>query len=195
MSGLLSPVTALMVLSAFIFSRQTPPPRPPLTSRGGSSATVVTSPVAAVTWVTRDGNHAEIDLIVVWRGTPGWFRASPQGSSGGGGGRPATFHTTITYGTVRLSMSLTSNPRVATIQETRVPLQDHNVVLVDHVDSATGPEVVKTLTIDPSFTDPQRIGPVLGRSPEIVEFLRCGVRLESNLDTVLQKLCAEVIGK
>jgi hypothetical protein len=77
-----------------------------------------------------------------------------------------------------------------------VPLDQKNAVLVDNVDSPSGPEVVKKLSVDPAFPDGYRIGPLLGRSPEVVAFLRCDVRLQQGvIDDVLQKLCADVIGK
>jgi hypothetical protein len=54
---------------------------------------------------------------------------------------------------------------------------------------------VKALTVNPVMTDAMRIGPVLGRSQEIITFLRCDVRLQTGADAVFQKLCADVIGK
>jgi hypothetical protein len=105
------------------------------------------------------------------------------------------FQTRSSYGNVSLELSLTSNPRVVIIQEESVPLLDKNVVPVDNVDSPNGAEIVKTLTIDPALADRNRIGPVLCRFPEIVAFLRCDVRLHGGIDEVLQRLCAEVIGK
>jgi hypothetical protein len=194
MGGFPSAGRLLLLLVPLILPAQDIPRRPATISSGVSSATQVISPVAVVTWVTRDGsNYTEIDLVVVWRGSPGWFRSSTQrGSSGGSAGK---FQASVTYGDVRLDVALTTSPRVVTIQETPVPLDQKNVVLVDNVDSPSGPDVVKTLWVDPALADQHRIGPVLGRSPEIVAFLRCDVRLQEGIDVVLQKLCADVIGK
>ena len=66
MPGFSTPGRLLLLLLSLVLPAQNVPPPPQTTSRGGS--TQVISPVAAVTWVTREGNYSEIDLIVVWRG-------------------------------------------------------------------------------------------------------------------------------
>ena len=189
---------ALAGLLTLASALQEQPQRLPTRQTGGvSSATQPVSPVAMATWLTRDGsNRSELDLVVIWRGAPGWFLSSQRGSQQGesSGGRAGLFWTAIKFGDLRLDLSLTSTPRVVSIQDRSLPIPDKNVVLVDHADNPTNHEIVSTLTIDPTFVD-QRIGPVLGRSPEIVAFLRCDVRLGRPVDGALQKLCADIIGR
>jgi hypothetical protein len=60
-----------------------------------------------------------------------------------------------------------------------VDLGDHNVVLVDDVDAVTGPRFVKSLRIDPAMEDLRPSVPAVAGSSELVEFLQCGVKLES----------------
>ena len=78
------------------------------------------------------------------------------------------------------------------IQDQEIALDDANVVLVDGVDSPAGPQVVRTLRIDPEYQTtmaprpmvPMGRGPqmrpqpvpaqtFIRRSPELVEFLQC----------------------
>ena len=130
---------------------QGPPPlrMPPAGRTATQSATQPISPVAVMTWMTRygsDGVHT-LDLIVVWRGNPGWFmRGSHQSTSGGGSA--GTVRQTLRYGDLQLEVAFQSTKRTADIQGKVVELGDANVILVDHVDSAEGPRVVSTLRID-----------------------------------------------
>src|SRR5918993_2609518 len=127
---------------------QGPPPpvrMPPPGRTATQSATQPISPVAVMTWVTRygsDGAHS-LDLLVVWRGSPGWFmQGNKRGSSSGGSGD--TFRETIRYGDLELELTFNASKRIAEIQGTAVELRDANVLLVDHVDASGGPQVVST---------------------------------------------------
>lgn len=185
-------------------SAQGPPPprrlpRPGTTAT--SSATQVISPVALLTWVTRygsDGVHV-LDLVVLWRGTPGWFlRGSNRRSSGGGSGE--SFHSTITYGGLDLQLDLQYQTRVAQIQGKSVQLGDANVILVDNVDLGDELKVVNTLRVDPELPQSDsgypRVDAVLGRSPEIVSFLRCDARMpDGRAQAMIDSICAQVLGR
>jgi predicted dehydrogenase len=183
---------------------QGPPPAPRMPPPGASatsSGTQVISPVAVMTWVTRRGHDDvhTLDLIVLWRGAPGWFmRAGTHGSSSGGSGD--AFHTTIRYGDVELQLGLQSAKRTAEIQEQKVELGDANVIFVDHVDGAGGAQVVRTQRIDPvlplSAEGRPRVDAVLRRSPEIISFLRCDTVLpDAKAQATIDRICAQVIGK
>ena len=93
-------------------------------------------------------------------------------------------------------------------------INEDNVVLIDDVDSRIGPQVVRTLHIDPSFQamsqplppgypvrpgmpplrlTPPRIQEFLRRSPDVVEFLRCDVMpsgMQAYERQVFEMLCA-----
>src|SRR5687768_7809359 len=95
-----------------------PPPRrlPPPGVTATQSATQPISPVAVMTWVTRhgsDGVHT-LDLIVVWRGNPGWFMRGSQQSSGGG--TAGAVRQTLRYGDLQLELAFHSTKRTAEIQ-------------------------------------------------------------------------------
>ena len=190
--GLRAPVSAQLPPEARL-------PRPGTTAT--SSATQVISPVALVTWVARYGSDGArvLDLLVLWRGSPGWFMrgSQPRGSSGGGSG--GSFHSTITYGGLDLQLGFQAETRVAEIQGQSVRLKDANVILVDHVDTSGKLEVVGTMRIDPEFPPtegPPRIDAVLRRSPEIVSFLRCDARLpDGRAQAMIDVLCAQMLAK
>jgi hypothetical protein len=59
---------------------------------------LIVSPVAMLTWVSRVGALGkELELLVIWRGSPGWFFKGAQGGSSTSG-NSASFQTSIRYG-------------------------------------------------------------------------------------------------
>lgn len=161
-----------------------------------SSASHPISPVAVVTWRTTasaDGTSA-FDLIVLWRGNPGWF-ASGSGRAVQSGSTGALFRTTASFGGLELEIRFEPKSRVAWIQGRRIALGDANVILVDHVDSADGPRVVGTRRV-PSQVPPgsrSSVGMVLGQSPEVVSFLQCDAgTAPSNKSPDLAALCLQL---
>src|SRR4051812_31771208 len=116
-----------------------------------------------------DGVH-HLDLLVLWRGSPGWFMRGSMGSTGGahiGGGieggtvggvggqgdvRRASLKTewlTWSYGTLTLRVDVDVNANVATVLGTPVSLDNSNVIVVDGADSDNGSKVADTRWIEP----------------------------------------------
>jgi hypothetical protein len=192
-----------MGLSVSVDGQGPPPPRrlPPPGVTATSSATQPASSVAVVTWVTRyghDGVHA-LELLVVWRGQPGWFmRGGPRVSSGGGSG--SSFHATSRFGDVELQLGVESAAHTAEIQGKHVILGDSNVILVDSVDSADRLRVVAQLHVDPEvvllnngYPD---IDAVLMRSADVVSFLQCDVQIPGDRGSAFMgPTCLRVLGK
>lgn len=179
----------------------------PFPGGGSSSTSAPVSPSVMATMMTVGGEpgKGELDLLVLWRGSPGWFwRADGRGgqgsSSGGGGmlGRSGSEVRTewLSHGGVNLNLRFEPASRRLWILDQPVTLDDANVVLVDGVDEPTGPRVVATVRIAPAYdaaTDqppgmlsarPPGAPPLQGvppqtfirRSPELVAFLRCDVK-------------------
>lgn len=175
---------------------------------GGSSSTsapVSPSVMATVMTVEAERGRGELELLVLWRGSPGWFwRADGRGgggsSSGGGtiGASGVQVRTEwLSHGGVSLNLRFEPASRRLWILDQPVTLNDANVVLIDGVDEPTGPRVVGTVRIEPTYdaaTDqppglaaarPPGAPPLQGvppqtfirRSPELVAFLRCGVKV------------------
>ncbi len=184
---------------ATLLAAQGPPTRvdPSPQSYRTQSATQVVSPTVMATWVASVTDGARVlQVLVLWRGTPGWFARGGGGVSGGGDGR--RYSSTLRYGGLELQLEFDFESRIATIQGNRVELRDDNVIVVDGVDTSGSLRVVRTLRVEPSMTQGNvpRIGDVISRSPEALTFLQCDTRLT---DPIQQKaadiVCASVLGK
>ena len=135
------------------------------------------SPTAVMTWATlqdHDNVHT-LALIVVWKGSEGWHsRHSSENSSGGAAER--WFEYTVRDGGLALKVRFDAVQRIAEIRGRKLALRDANVVLVDGVDSPSGPRVVGTLRIDPKVATAADGFPLVEdvwrRSPEIVSFVK-----------------------
>jgi hypothetical protein len=171
----------------------------PFPGGGSNSGTMPVSPSVMATELasTDASGRGALQLLILWRGTPGWFlRGGGSSSSGGGGsmGRESTmiFSHWVSQGGVNLTVRFDPAARKVWIQDQEMALDDANVVLVDGVDSPAGPQVVRTLRIDPEYEttlEPLSYGmpgrgpqmrprpvPVqvfIRRSPELVEFVQC----------------------
>ena len=103
---------------------------------------------------------------------------------------------TIRYGTLSLYAAFEPATRHCQIEDKDVPLGDDNVVLVDDVDGASGLRVVKTMRIDPALPEPGRMELAIRRSPELVAFLRCDVKLpDARQQALMDIICGQVVGR
>jgi hypothetical protein len=166
----------------------------------GGTGPVSPSVMATTMAVVDAAGRGALELLVLWRGSPGWFMKGGGGSSSDGGstgpmlgGAPG--HTIrsswISQGGVNLSVRFDPAAQKAWIQDNEIDLRDANVILVDGVDSPTGPHVVRALRIDAVYETtvetlpggPPGLGRTrpmavpaqtfIRRSPELVEFLQC----------------------
>ena len=158
------------------------------------------SPTTLVTYWARtdrgDGSTPEILLLVLCRGRPGWIGTQFIGSSAPFDARQADLRAARRHllearyqiGHERLEVTLTVSfdPQAKTVEilGEKHALGDHNVVLVDSVD--TRAHVMRTLRVDPAlimerdfmpaeFSQQRRIidiRKVLQRSRELLEFTR-----------------------
>jgi hypothetical protein len=87
----------------------------------------------------REGENQVLDLVILWRGTPGWFQR--RGSRGGGGsavsggmtnGRVSQYRT---YGDVTIAFDADFDANVVVIGQSTIQLNGVNAILVDHVDA------------------------------------------------------------
>lgn len=201
---------------------QGPPPRPvrpptrTSTQCGSESSNQVVSPVAMASWVARverDGTRT-LAFLVLWRGSPSWFASgSGLGNRSSGGGNCRLYHSTIQRGNVQLQFEFDSQTRLATIslapfdsrtglatiRKKQIDLRDQNVILVDGIDEAKGPQVVGTLRVDPTLppgNSPLWLGETLRQSEEIVSFLKCDTRMPDPLAQKMAEIvCASVLGQ
>jgi len=200
-------LSSVLLVSALVPLNATPrqgaavprPERPagPMESEGSA----VVSPVVVAGWFTsQDGaGIARMDLLVLWRGSLGWaLRDQSSGSSSGGTGSSRRGMTVHQGGRSLYAAfdAAGSRARTAQIEDQTIPLGDHNVVLIDNVDSATGPRVVKTLRVDATLSEPRRIDLVIARSPELVAYLHCDLKLpDPKQQAMMDVVCARFTGK
>jgi|SRR5687767_14806420 len=170
---------------------------------GTSGGSRLVSPAVVATWIVRTepSGVAELKLLVLWRGAPGWFlRTDSSGLSGriltqSGGGESDGVHVhNLSFGGIPLNLEFDSRKRLARVQGNDVPLESANVILVDDVDGNDGPQVVRLLRVDPAFPEsPARIEAIIRRSPDLFSFLRCDSRVpDSKVQSMLDAVCAQM---
>jgi hypothetical protein len=165
----------------------------PVSSMGAGS--MMLSPAVVASWIPeRDGDSDLLRLLVLWRGTPGWFLAGGGSSESRDAGK-TTSHV-VTYGSVRLTLTYNSESRIAIVAGKSVDLKDDNVVFVDDVDLSSGARVVETLRIGPRMPGYYgQVGEMVAQSPRIVAFLRCDAKSPSGRGQgLLDKLCLQNLG-
>ena len=165
---------AVTVASVTVFAQA--PPReqaPPGVAMESSTSRPVSATVVATTMVRTTDGVSALNLMVLWRGSNGWFlKAGARGS--GGGGTQQTLTARATFAGVALLAELDLQPRAVRIQGKPVILKpaDANVILVDGVESPDL-RVVSTLKIDPAIVSDRQIEPLFKRAPEVLAFLQC----------------------
>jgi hypothetical protein len=193
---LLAAAALIVTCSRVADAQQAPPPRPP-GAEGGGGGTMPTSAVVMTTFVTRVTPSGDaLELIILWRGTPGWFTGGRSSSSSGGTSNDGWRHR-FSQGDLEFEAALDFKTRIANVQGQIIKLGSANVILVDGVDSPKGARVAGTLTVDARLGDgdgPLRILPVLARSKEIRDYLRCDTALsEERLQERLAPVCARIL--
>ena len=174
---------------------------------GGSSTSRVASPTVVASWRTHDNwaDGRSTTLLVLWRGTPGWFsKGDGRGGSGSGGGSSAQGSRShgfeeLWQGGLSFRMEFDDDARIVTMMNQELSLDSVNVVLVDFVDSANGATIVGTRWIEPAAAADKpaavdAIASVVRRSPELFDYLRCDLTLpaESVMGRVMPMLCAQM---
>lgn len=194
-------VPLILLTCSFSLGRAHPP------GVRAASGTSVVSPAVVATWFTHrvpSGGWA-LDLLVLWRGTPGWFMAD-GGSGGAGEGSlppsagegqrgPEVQH--LFFGNLSLEVRFDPVAGTAQIQDEILSLQGANVILVDEVDSAQGLRIAGTVWVAPQLPEsPVQLEALVRRSPELFSFLRCDTPLpDPQAQHMLDLLCAQMRGQ
>ncbi|HZR26396.1 MAG TPA: hypothetical protein VFA59_22560, partial [Vicinamibacterales bacterium] len=133
----------------------------------------IVSPVAVSTYCGHRDNGDEIlDLLVLWRGAPGWF--AKGGSAGGGGGTSGgSVFQYSQFGDVSVGVDIDRAANRVKIGQELVPLDAVNVVLVDDVGGAGGYHIVGTRWIEPRLSaEGNPALQTVQRSTELIDYLR-----------------------
>lgn len=140
----------------------------------------------------------KLTLLVLWRGTPGWWSRANHGGGGGGGNGEREFQQ-IREGGLTFQIDYDFRAGTASLVERTISLTDVNVILVDNVDGPTRPVIVGMRFIDPQLpaSEPDAPLAMIRREPELYEFLRCDVGLPPSreavaplLDEMITRMCA-----
>ena len=159
-----------------------------------------TSASVMVTSRTRSvGDVHELELLILWRGTPGWWATGSSSSSGGGGSGGGAWSDRFSQGGQTFEISGDNNARTADILGRTFDLTKGNAILIDGVNSPAGPRVVGTLAVDPRLPnggDPNQILMLLGRVKELRDYLRCDTPLPDRAMQARQaSICALVLSQ
>jgi len=124
----------------------------------------------------QDGNEV-VDLLVLWRGAPGWFnRAGGRGKGAGSSGNSAYQY--AQFGDVSIGIELNGEARTAKVHDEVVSLESSNVVLVDGVDEPDHGHIVGTRWIEPTYpADGDPLLLTLQRQTELADYLRCDLAM------------------
>jgi hypothetical protein len=103
-------------------------------------SSIVSSTVVATFCGHRQDENEMLDLLIVWRGSPGWFQNRHFGGGGGGGSRKFGAGTKgyvamqQAYGDVTISFDADFDANTVAIGERTVALGRVNTIVVDKVD-------------------------------------------------------------
>lgn len=140
---------------------------------------IVSSTVVATFCGHRQGDNEVLDLLILWRGKPGWFQRHQLGSGGGGSrlfgaGTNGQVSEHKTYGDVTIAFDANFDTNVVTIGRSTVKLDHINTVIVDDVDGDWHASATR-------WTEPrlQLVGDwnlaLASRSSELLRDLRCDI--------------------
>ncbi len=121
-----------------------------------------------------------LDLLVLWRGAPGWFLAGGANgtTSSGGTGRPVVVHNR--HADVDFDIIFDRGAGIARVAGTAIRLDEANVVLVDGMPKQQ--KIVGTrLVTSPIDEPPIGLQAIFRASPELDAFLRCNETLGSRV--------------
>ncbi len=138
-------------------------------------------PLSPTVWATIATTKAGTELVVLWRGTPGWYmRPGPRSEHGSGG--TDSLSVSLEYAGIQLSMALDRRSRDATVGTTtvKVPLEA-NTLLVDHVDDPGRMSIAgfSTLQLTSMMTNAE-LASALSRVGDTVMFLQCDQKWEAS---------------
>ena len=157
-------------------------------------------PVSATVFASWLARGDRLALLVLWRGSPGWFWRGDGGGSGGRGGTIEQFSHTIREGGLTLQIDYDFSRNTARIAGQEFSLMSTNVVLADYVDSPAGATIVGTRFVNPDlpansdWTDAAIV--TIRREPELYDYIQCQVALPQSSDPraemmqgLVMKLC------
>jgi hypothetical protein len=154
---------------------------------------IVSATVVMVNCGHRAGDDEILDVLIAWRGKPGWFqRRLGAGRSGGGGRR--TFPVGINgqartglkgnvsqyaiYNDITTSFDADFDAGILVVDGATVELKGLNAIFIDEVERAVPRRISQTAWIEPSIPLGGDANLILARrSRELRDFLQCEVAI------------------
>jgi hypothetical protein len=145
---------------------------------------IVSSTVVSTYCGHRMGSAEILDLLILWRGTPGWFQRRGGGSVGTGGssqlGGDTKGHVSqySTYNDVTIGFDADFDANTVKIGEELIALDSVNTVFVDGVDGPWARRISGTRWIEPTLaltSDMNKMLVLVRRSRELLNYLQCAI--------------------
>lgn len=162
------------------------------TSNAGIAGSGVLSPSVVATYQGSGSMPAGplmVDLLVLWRGSPGWF--DERTDTAGGAGSDGVHVVRAAANTLQIRFD--AQARTVIVQDRVVPLQQNNVLLLDDVDIPGGVKVAGLLRVDGRLSPTAQGGPnidpmdaMVQRSSELFDYLRCDSRFAKTNDPLAE---------
>jgi hypothetical protein len=143
----------------------------------------IVSPTVVSTYCGHRMDSVEmLDLMILWRGTPGWFQRAGGGGGGGGssqgGGTKGRVYQYSTYGDITIGFDADFDANTVKIGEELLALGGVNAVFVDGVDEPGARRISATRWIEPGLaltSDMNKMLVLARRSRELLDYLRCDI--------------------
>jgi len=143
----------------------------------GRVFSIPVSPTVVSTIATKD---ERLVLLALWRGAAHWYSSGSGLRQSGGIGQNGTINVSLQYGDIGVDLSFDPTAHTAVVQgrTNRIPA-NANVLLIDGVGPGGNGRLVKAFFFDSGDANPdlrlglEKLASLLGRSPEIVDFLQC----------------------
>ncbi len=122
-----------------------------------------------------------LDLLIVWRGSPGWFQNRQLGGGGGGfktsgAGTKGYVAMHQAYGDVTISFDADFDANIVTIGERTVALERMNTIVVDKVDRPGVHHISAMRWTEPRLPLGGDVNLILARhSRELLNDLHCDI--------------------
>jgi hypothetical protein len=116
-----------------------------------------------------------LELMVLWRGAPGWFTKGTSRHASYSEQR-GVLSATVAYGGAELTLEFDRQGNAVKLRNQSISLApDTNVLLVDHVDQPGQPSVEQLTVLADTAIDPRTgtLAPFVKRSEVIMSFLQC----------------------
>jgi hypothetical protein len=174
------PIAAILVAAAFALSAQP-------YERINCGSNIISPTVVATFCGHRLGDNEMLDLLILWRGNPGWFRRGGGGTGGGGsnlsgGGTKGHVSQYSIYGDVYIGFDADFDAATVKIGDVTLPLTAANTVMVDDTDGPGDRRIAATRWTEPQLPLGGDTNLVLAqRSREVLDYLRCDIPMPAPL--------------